>query len=83
MAQSEGPAIGFAAADVHVCPAGVRDGGLYLHANRLQFHCATTLDTDRFEIVAKIVNSHCQQDLSTTLQASWPITFWQRHYRRA
>jgi uncharacterized protein (TIGR03435 family) len=43
LAQSENPAPSFAVADVHKSPAGVRDGGLYLHANRLELHGATML----------------------------------------
>ena len=41
--QSAGPAPAFDAADVHVSPAGVRDGGIYLHANRLELQGVTML----------------------------------------
>ncbi len=41
--QSETPAPGFDAADVHASPRGVREGGLYLHANRLEMHGVTML----------------------------------------
>lgn len=43
VAQSDAPAPVFDAADVHVSPAGVRDGGIYLHANRLELHGVTML----------------------------------------
>jgi uncharacterized protein (TIGR03435 family) len=39
--QSDAPK--FNAADVHVSPAGIRDGGMYLHANRLELHGVTML----------------------------------------
>ena len=42
-AQSEAPAPIFAVADIHRSPAGVRDGGLYLHANRLEMHGVSML----------------------------------------
>src|ERR1700689_166697 len=40
-AQSVAPA--FDVADVHASPRGVREGGLYLHANRLEMHGVTML----------------------------------------
>lgn len=39
--QSDAPS--FAVADVHTSPAGIRDGGIYLHANRLEMHGVTML----------------------------------------
>jgi len=42
-AQSQSPTPGFDVADVHVSPAGIRDGGIYLHANRLEMHGVTML----------------------------------------
>src|ERR1700722_5693100 len=42
-AQSEAAAPAFVAADVHASSRGVREGGLYLHANRLEMHAVTML----------------------------------------
>jgi len=42
-AQSETPAAAFSVADVHASPRGIREGGLYLHANRLEMHGVTML----------------------------------------
>jgi uncharacterized protein (TIGR03435 family) len=44
-AQSEAPAPvrPFDAADIHVSARGIREGGLYLHANRLEMHGVTML----------------------------------------
>jgi uncharacterized protein (TIGR03435 family) len=42
-AQSESPAPVFDVADVHASPHGVREGELYLHANRLELHGVTML----------------------------------------
>jgi uncharacterized protein (TIGR03435 family) len=42
-AQSATPATAFDAADVHASPRGVKEGGLYLHANRLELHGVTML----------------------------------------
>src|ERR1700727_1207780 len=33
----------FDAADVHASPRGIKEGGLYLHANRLELHGVTML----------------------------------------
>jgi len=41
--QSQAPAPAFDVADVHPSPKGVREGGLYLHANRLEMHGVTML----------------------------------------
>lgn len=43
LAQPDAPAPLFDAADVHASPAGVRDGGMYLHANRLEMRGVTML----------------------------------------
>jgi len=43
LAQSDAPAPSFEAADVHASPHGVREGGLYVHANRLELHGITML----------------------------------------
>jgi uncharacterized protein (TIGR03435 family) len=42
-AQSETLAPAFDAADVHASPRGVKESGLYLHANRLELHGVTML----------------------------------------
>lgn len=42
-AQSEAPAQSFDVADIHMSPRGVRESGLYLHANRLELHGVTML----------------------------------------
>jgi uncharacterized protein (TIGR03435 family) len=41
--QSDTSAPAFDVADVHISPAGIRDGGIYLHANRLEMHGTTVL----------------------------------------
>jgi len=43
LAQPPAPAPVFDVADVHPSPTGVRDGGIYLHANRLELHGVTML----------------------------------------
>jgi hypothetical protein len=40
-AQTDSPASAFDVADVHASPPGIRDGGIYLHANRLEMHGVT------------------------------------------
>ena len=42
-AQSEAPAPAFDVADVHASSRGIREGGLYQHANRLEMHGVTML----------------------------------------
>lgn len=42
-AQSEAAATAFDVADIHPSPKGVREGELYLHANRLELHGITML----------------------------------------
>src|SRR5580700_7919078 len=42
-AQSATPSSTFDAADVHASPRGIKEGGLYLHANRLEMHGVTML----------------------------------------
>ena len=42
-AQTEAPSVTFDVADVHASPHGVRESGLYLHANRLELHGVTML----------------------------------------
>jgi uncharacterized protein (TIGR03435 family) len=42
-AQSEAPAPAFDVADVHASSRGIREGALYLHANRLEMHGVTML----------------------------------------
>jgi uncharacterized protein (TIGR03435 family) len=43
-AQSQEPTAAFDVADVHASPRGVRQGPLYLHANRLELHGYTMLE---------------------------------------
>jgi uncharacterized protein (TIGR03435 family) len=42
-AQSDAAAPAFDTADIHASPRGVREGGIYLHANRLELHGYTML----------------------------------------